>query len=168
MNNETLNELHKNLVLLRKKNGYNRKEVAECIGIEESVYTGYELGRANPNAKELKKLAELYELDDILLGSRFPIETTCSYPTELLDSIERLIADFEDNNFDSDKIIELKKDRSHIIKIRNEAFILDSSNIKKSLKPLKDGTTIQIVTPDLRAEMLLKKVSRILASLQGI
>lgn len=48
-----------NLKLARMRAGYTQKEVAERLGISESLVAKWETGRSRPQGERLKALAEL-------------------------------------------------------------------------------------------------------------
>lgn len=58
----------KRLNALREENGKKQKEVATAIGVNVITLSGYEVGRSEPNAEVLVRLADLYgvSLDYIL------------------------------------------------------------------------------------------------------
>ena len=57
------------LVQIREATGMTRKEVAEKIGIDQSTYGKYELGKLQPSVTVLDRIAYLYSTStDYLLG----------------------------------------------------------------------------------------------------
>lgn len=73
----------------REDRGYTQKQVAEYLGVDVTTYAHYEAGRRSPNAVKLKKLAELYGLNDVLLGASLPIVTKVEYDNDELQKFER-------------------------------------------------------------------------------
>lgn len=57
------------LRVLRAQRGLHRREVAKAISIKESTLASYEIGRTEPGATALLRLAEFYRVScDYLLG----------------------------------------------------------------------------------------------------
>lgn len=54
--------LGKNLIALRKENGFTQKYVAEKIGVTVSSYQAYEWGKTVPTLQNFIKLAKLYDV----------------------------------------------------------------------------------------------------------
>ncbi|QHI71044.1 helix-turn-helix domain-containing protein [Aminipila terrae] len=151
------NELHGKIFELRKLNGYTQQYVADYLDIDKSTYAHYEAGRRTPDVKKLKKLAELYNLEDELLGSTFPIEASAIYPIEMLDNLQEVIneckphsGDYYADNIEFKKLREALKP---IMQIRDEA--LDLPDIK--ICDLPSNTTVKRVYLDMRAESLIKR-----------
>ena len=64
--------LHDNLKNARNKMGMSQELVAEQLGISRQAVTKWELGQTKPNAKNLRALAELYQIstESLLAGTR--------------------------------------------------------------------------------------------------
>jgi transcriptional regulator with XRE-family HTH domain len=64
-------ELHERLTKLRNQHGFTQQRVADSLGISRGAYANYEIGTREPDAENLKKLAELYNVTvDYLLTGR--------------------------------------------------------------------------------------------------
>lgn len=91
--------LSKRLEECRKRLKLNKKEVAELLKIDQSTYGKYELGKREPDAEMLQKLADVFGTSvDYLLGRtniKSPIETIAAHhdgeewTEEELEEIER-------------------------------------------------------------------------------
>lgn len=54
---------------LRRKKKLTQQQVADQLGISQSTYAGYEIGRLQPTLDMLKKLSQFYDVTtDYLLG----------------------------------------------------------------------------------------------------
>jgi len=54
---------------IRKKMGYSQEEVAKQLGIHNTTYGNWELGKTEPDIENLKKLSKLYRTSiDELVG----------------------------------------------------------------------------------------------------
>ena len=64
--------LHDNLKNARNKMGMSQEFVAEQLGISRQAVTKWELGQTKPNAKNLRALAELYQIstESLLAGTQ--------------------------------------------------------------------------------------------------
>lgn len=61
--------LERRLEELRTENKFTKKDVAALLKIDQSTYGKYELGKREPDAEMLTKIAELYNVSvDYLLG----------------------------------------------------------------------------------------------------
>lgn len=56
------------LKLYREKNNYSQAHIANYLGIGASAYSHYETGNREPGVETLKSLAQLYGLEDQILG----------------------------------------------------------------------------------------------------
>ncbi len=57
------------LKMLRQYYGLSQKALADCLHIERSTYTSYEIGRSMPSLHMIKMIAEqLHVSSDFLLG----------------------------------------------------------------------------------------------------
>lgn len=52
---------------LRKRNGLTQKDVYEQLGISQSTFSSWEIGKSEPDAMTFLKLCKLYHVSDILL-----------------------------------------------------------------------------------------------------
>jgi DNA-binding XRE family transcriptional regulator len=53
-----------NLIVLRQKNKLTQGAFANTIGIKREAYQAYEEGRCNPPLKVIKKIVDLYNVND--------------------------------------------------------------------------------------------------------
>lgn len=151
-------ELHVIIKRLRLERGYTQKEVANYLGVDVSTYAHYELARRTPDVKKLRMLAELYGLNDELLGATLPIVARTVYPAELLNSLESAINDCPGHtgNYQKDKEIynNLKAALEPVLEIRDNALDLPDIDLKKYTEPFW-GQTVKRVELDMRAEKLI-------------
>ncbi len=64
-----------NLKLLRHIFELSQSKVAEMLGLERSTYSYYEVGKTQPSARTLIKLAKIYNVPlDYLLSSKINLE----------------------------------------------------------------------------------------------
>ena len=150
-------ELHSRIRNLRIEAGKTQKQVADVLGVEVSTYAHYEKGDRTPDAKKLAKLAELYELDDEMLGARFPIESFVSYDKK---DIERLKYELDNctwrkgDYYHNKQQYEILKDAVRpILRDRDEALSLP--DIKPS--QLVAGLNLAKVKLDLVGEALISR-----------
>lgn len=62
-------EVAESLKRFRKERGLTQRQVAESVGMRESVYQRYEWGMHEPAYKQLRKLADAYNVSiDYLVG----------------------------------------------------------------------------------------------------
>lgn len=79
--------LDERLLLARNNTNLSRKQVAELIGVSESLIGLYESGTRQPSLNNLLKLAQLYKVStDFLLGCESTTVTSLS--TAGLNSME--------------------------------------------------------------------------------
>lgn len=148
-------ELHFLIKKYRISKGYTQQYVAEKLGVDKSTYAHYEAARRTPDIKKLRALANLYELNDELLGAELPIVVKTDYPKQLLDALEKVIKeckghseDFVTNKEEEDK---LRNALKPVMDIRDNALDLPNFSINK----LEPGTIVKRVDLDLRAEKLI-------------
>lgn len=150
--------LSKRLKLLRIEFGYTQNEIANRIGVDKTTYAHYESGRRTPDAKKLKRLAELYNQRDELLGVTMPIEERVYYPKEELDSFESIL-EFCDNDNTNDfstlkSYLEKMKEAYKPIEQRTmEACDFPQISNEDMLKYV--GKTVKTIYFDVRVEQLL-------------
>lgn len=78
-------EIGQILLDLRKRKGYSQAEIAKYLGITTAAYQNYEAGRREMNYKNIRKLADLYNVTiDYLLARE---------PKKEIDPIELLPVD---------------------------------------------------------------------------
>ena len=54
---------------LRRERGWSQDEVAQKLGVAQTTYAGYEVGRSEPDFKTLVRIAEVYKAStDYILG----------------------------------------------------------------------------------------------------
>lgn len=58
-----LDILIRNIVYLRKKNGYNQTEFSELLGLNRPVVGSYEQRTANPSLETVMKISEKFNID---------------------------------------------------------------------------------------------------------
>ncbi len=81
-----------NLKILRKNFNYMQKDIAEKLKISISAYSAWELGRNQPGANELIKLADIYGCSvDYLLGREGEDGTIFVMGNELSKSENKLL-----------------------------------------------------------------------------
>ena len=138
-------------------NGYYVNE-NKYLEVDVSTYSDYELARRTPDIKGLRKLAELYGLNDELLGARLPIVARTVYPEDVLLQLERAIATCPERagNYLQDKKAYdmLKAALDPVLEIRNNALDLPNIDLKKYTTPFSNQT-IKTVELDMRAEKLI-------------
>ena len=143
---------------LREAHGYTQQQIADFLGIDKTTYAHYEAGRRFPNIDKLRKLAELYSLNDEMLNVLFPVEVIIKYPKSMLDKAEAYLKEAEAvqgktieqlNN----SINKLWKVFEPIFKIRQEAIKFpESADVYLSAVQRK---TVKKVYLDLRGEKLI-------------
>lgn len=157
MQNES-NELHAIIKRLRIQKDYTKEQVAKYLEVEVSTYSDYELARRTPDIKGLRKLAELYGLNNELLGARLPIVARTVYPEDVLLQLERAIATCPERagNYLQDKKAYdmLKAALDPVLEIRNNALDLPNIDLKKYTTPFSNQT-IKTVELDMRTEKLI-------------
>lgn len=157
---EQNNELHAIIKKLRLEKGLTQKEVAEYLEVDISVYVDYELARSTPNAKELKILSEIYDVNDKLLGAKLPIVTKIVYPKELLVKLETAIKECPDRtgNYRKDKLAyeKLNSALEPVLEFRNNAFDFPNIDLERSDMVTQDQT-VKSVEIDNRVEKLIEE-----------
>ena len=65
------NNIGKNLLALRKKARYSRKDIADMLGVNEMTVGTYERGEKNPTIPKLIQLADFFavSIDDLIRGN---------------------------------------------------------------------------------------------------
>lgn len=156
-NTQRKDELHCRIRDLRISSGRTQKQVSEILGVEVSTYAHYEKGDRTPDAKKLAKLAELYKLDDEMLGARFPIESYVSYDKNDIDRLKNELdhcvwrkGDYYHNKHQYET---LKDAIKPILRDRDAALSLPDINISK----LRAGDHLAKVRLDLVGEALISR-----------
>jgi len=73
-----------NIRLARERAGLTQQQVADRLGITNSTYCGYEIGRRNPNPEKLKELARILNTpSDVILGTDIYADNTGPFPTTI-------------------------------------------------------------------------------------
>ncbi|MBF7094755.1 helix-turn-helix domain-containing protein [Streptococcus sp. HF-1907] len=67
---------HQRLKAQRQALGYNQSQVAKALGISRMSYSYWESGKTKPNQKNLKQLADLFQVQETYFESEYPIVTT--------------------------------------------------------------------------------------------
>lgn len=66
---------------LRKKKGIQQKELAISIGVSRPIVSEWESGKKDPSGERLRKLAEFFGVDElIVLGAGFAEQTESDAP----------------------------------------------------------------------------------------
>lgn len=155
MNQNEERQLHHIIKKLRIDNGYTQQDVAEKLGVDKSTYAHYEAARRTPDIRKLRLLAELYGLQDELLGAKLPIVAQTIYPKEMLDNLEETILSCKEHTGDYAKdkleLDKLKDALKPVMSIRNNALDLPAIPLEK----YGNGTTIKQIKLDVRAERLI-------------
>jgi transcriptional regulator with XRE-family HTH domain len=72
--------------LLREKNGYSQKYLAEKIGVKNNTLSSYEAEKRRPDYETLQKLADLFEVSiDYILTGKELTNSSSEMWKELLD-----------------------------------------------------------------------------------
>ena len=125
---ERVNELHYRLKMLRKESRLTQKQVAEYLGVDVSAYAHYEKGDRTPDAKKLARLANLYKLDDEMLGAQFPIETFVTYRKQDIEKLRQVLksCDWRKGEYEYNKwqYEQLRNAVEPVLRAREEALSL--------------------------------------------
>lgn len=74
---------------LRKQKGIQQKDLAQIIGVSRPTVCDWEANRKDPKSDNLKKLAQYFEVDElVILGANLPQQNV---PTRTLEA--QIIAD---------------------------------------------------------------------------
>lgn len=69
-----MEKFHEKLKMLRKKQGFTQKEVADLVHVERVRYTNWEIGKRKPNFDNLSMLACIFDVSiDFLLSDYIEI-----------------------------------------------------------------------------------------------
>ena len=175
---EEKNELHNIIKQLRKRDGYTQKYVADYLDVDVTTYSRYESAQRTPDARKLKKLAELYKMRDELLGSTLPMETRVMYSKKELDDFQKVIEDcnpsIANGYFELKQMYDTLRAAFEPIQRRQmEALEFPNKKTKKLLIHVAslNDKTVQRVYLDPRAEYLtaiyLKRQGEIIDKMMG-
>lgn len=150
---------------LRIYHKYTQKYVAEYLGVDPSTYAHYESARRTPDADKLRMLAELYNLEDELLGASLPIEMNEMYPKDLLLSLEKVIVSYDVYTTEyytrREYIRSLQNALEPIIQIRQEALQIPNIFVDEQYA----NQTVKRVYMDIRAEQLITEAMKLINKL---
>ena len=142
---------------LRIYHKYTQKYVAEYLGVDPSTYAHYESAR--------RMLAELYNLEDELLGASLPIEMNEMYPQDLLLSLEKVIVSYDVYTTEyytrREYIRSLQNALEPIIQIRQEALQIPNFFVDEQYA----NQTVKRVYMDIRAEQLITEAMKLINKL---
>ncbi|MDE5792752.1 MAG: helix-turn-helix domain-containing protein [Oscillospiraceae bacterium] len=141
------------LLDLRKNKGYSQTEIAKHLGITTAAYQNYEAGRREMNYKNIRKLADFYNVTiDYLLARE---------PKEEIDPIELLPVDDWKKALLRLYIAMDSESRPEMIEIiKKIANGVDVQNVKKSeSKPQiqKSKTRYQATIGELEDERIARE-----------
>ena len=149
--------LHNRIRKLRNKEQLTQKQVAEYVGVDVSTYAHYEKGDRTPDASKLTKLAELFGLNDELLGTQLPKEYVVSYDSndiahfkETKEKCQWIKEDSVHNRFQYEY---LKEAATPILEERSAALVLPDID----MSTLEPNQTVTKVKLDMLGEILLSK-----------
>lgn len=80
---------------LRKKAGINQKELAMAIGVSEPTVSEWENGRKNPTKERLRKLAEFFGVDELVVLGRGVVDLSDDPETLHWIQNERILTERE-------------------------------------------------------------------------
>ena len=150
-------ELHSRIKELRIQNNLTQQQVADFIEVDVSTYAHYEKGDRTPAASKLAKLAELYKLEDEMLGAQFPIESFVSYAPEEIDFFKEALNKckwIEGNDIHNRYQYEYLSEAARpIFDSRSAALSLPDINLSN----LNNGQTVAKVKLDMVGEALISK-----------
>lgn len=61
---------------LRKKKGIQQKELAISIGVSRPIVSEWESGKKDPSGERLRKLAEFFEVDELVILGKGVVDPT--------------------------------------------------------------------------------------------
>lgn len=79
---------------LRKKNGLTQKDVYERLGVSQSTFSSWEIGKSEPDAMTFLELCDIYNVNDII--------------SEFTET-QRIVETFPLNNIEKEVIIAYRK-----------------------------------------------------------
>lgn len=86
-------ELGAKLQQLRKQNNLTQKDVYEMLGVSQSTFSSWEVGKSEPDAMTFLRLCDIYKVDNILLefaGTSVKKEKDVDYELfQMLDDIDK-------------------------------------------------------------------------------
>lgn len=113
-NDSTKSNLGKNLVYYRKLAGFTQQQMAEMLNVHRTTYTKYETGDSEPSVENLKRIAEVLEIDIAML-----FEADGEEPM-LSDVSDELMLDAEQRNLLRKYNALSREDREEVNKLLNE------------------------------------------------
>lgn len=150
-------ELHNRLRFLRIKFGYTQKDISQYLGVDVSTYAHYEKGDRTPNATKLGKLANLYHMDDDMLGAKFPIETFVEYKEVDKEQLKKALDECKfktgDYLYNTKQLEKIQKAAEPIFKAREDCFKLPDVDVSN----LIPNTTVLKTYLDLEVEDMINR-----------
>jgi transcriptional regulator with XRE-family HTH domain len=86
---------------LRKKKGIQQKELAIELGVSNATVSDWERGKKDPSGDRLKKLAEYFAVDELVILGRMSPCSQDQRSIELTDEEYRLIQAYRKANDDA-------------------------------------------------------------------
>ena len=78
---------------LRKQNNLTQKDVYEVLGVSQSTFSSWEVGKSEPDAMTFLRLCDIYKVDNILLefaGTSVEKKKDADYELfQMLDDIDK-------------------------------------------------------------------------------
>ena len=144
------------LKILRSEYGYSQREIAEKIGMSKSKYCRLENNETILIYDELIKILKIYSISfEDFSGINLPIKRVVTYPQDILDRLEKVIAESkmssEDWNLNREQFNLLRQALNPVIKLREKALDLPDLD----LSGLECDITVKTVTFDVRGEKLI-------------
>lgn len=113
---------------LRVKNNLTQKDVHEQLGISQSTFSSWEIGKSEPDAMTFLKLCKLYNVKDILL--EFTGESLQAESDVALDMLKKL---------DAEDKAEIRGEMRHMLKAPKYNKPSISEDIAKDFKKIVDS-----------------------------
>lgn len=147
--------LSNKLIFLRDKYRFSQQYVADTIGVSKSTYCRYENGSSLPGLDEICSLIKLYRITyEEFVDIELPLVENISYPTKLLDRLEKVIKESEpvgDYVIDHNKYERIDQALEPILIIRNEAFNFPNIDLSEYVS----GARLKMINMDVRGEHLI-------------
>lgn len=97
-----------NLRNARLSKGLTQREVAELLGITNSTYCGYEIGKRQPDVAKIKEIsAVLHITADELIGTGYAAQTSSGGSADLPPHEVKLLTAYRNADEDARRIVEL-------------------------------------------------------------
>ena len=77
---------------LRKKKGIQQKELAISIGVSRPTVSEWESGKKDPSGDRLKKLAEFFEVDELMILGKGIVDISHEPPDQPKTEEARILA----------------------------------------------------------------------------